>query len=111
MSNMKITMDKSMRNFLWDIFIRSFECKDALYEDCSVLSDEEKSTLVESYNEDFLTSCTFIRSDLSLFKTETEHSLELLLLLTTLLFPILLIISQLYCNVMKSRIQRKVTKS
>lgn len=46
---MKITQAESLKNFLWDIFIRSFECKDALYEDCSVLSDEEKSTLVESY--------------------------------------------------------------
>ena len=46
---MKITPADSLRNFLWDIFIRSFECMDALYEDCSVLSDNEKHQLINSY--------------------------------------------------------------
>lgn len=40
---------QSLNNFLWDIFVRSFECKDALYEDCSSLNDSEKHALIESY--------------------------------------------------------------
>jgi virginiamycin A acetyltransferase len=49
MENVKIIQTESLKNFLWDIFIRSFECKDALYEDCSVLSDNEKQQLINSY--------------------------------------------------------------
>lgn len=40
---------KSVRNFLWDVFIRSFECKDVLYEDICVLNEDEKARLIESY--------------------------------------------------------------
>jgi virginiamycin A acetyltransferase len=40
---------KSLNNFLWDIFIRSFDCKDVLYEDICVLGEGERARLIESY--------------------------------------------------------------
>jgi virginiamycin A acetyltransferase len=40
---------ESLNNFLWDLFLRSFEGKDALYEDSSVLNDSEKCKLIKSY--------------------------------------------------------------
>ena len=46
---MDATRAKSFNNFLWDIFIRSFDCKDVLYEDVRVLSEGEKARLIESY--------------------------------------------------------------
>jgi virginiamycin A acetyltransferase len=49
MDEMKITPDESLKNFLWDIFIRSFECKNDLYEDISVLDDDEKTRLLQSH--------------------------------------------------------------
>jgi virginiamycin A acetyltransferase len=52
MDEMKITPDESLKNFLWDIFIRSFECKNDLYEDISVLDDDEKTRLLQAYFKD-----------------------------------------------------------
>jgi virginiamycin A acetyltransferase len=49
MNNMKITPDESLKNFLWDIFIRSFDCRNDLYEDSSVLDSDEKTKLLQSH--------------------------------------------------------------
>ena len=40
---------KSLNNFLWDIFVRSFDCRNDLYEDSSVLNSDEKTRLLESH--------------------------------------------------------------
>jgi virginiamycin A acetyltransferase len=52
MDEMKITPDESLKNFLWDIFIRSFDCRNDLYEDSSVLDDDEKTRLLQAYFKD-----------------------------------------------------------
>ena len=52
MKNVKTTEAESLKNFLWDIFIRSFECKNDLYEDISVLDDDEKTRLLQSHFKD-----------------------------------------------------------
>jgi virginiamycin A acetyltransferase len=52
MDDMKITQEESLKNFLWDIFIRSFDCRNDLYEDTSVLDDVEKSKLLQAYFKD-----------------------------------------------------------
>ncbi len=52
MDNMKITLDESLKNFLWDIFIRSFDCRNDLYEDSSILDDDEKARLFQSHFKD-----------------------------------------------------------
>jgi len=52
MDEMKITPDKSLENFLWDIFIRSFDCRNDLYEDTSVLDGDEKARLLQSHFKD-----------------------------------------------------------
>lgn len=49
MDEMKITQAESLKNFLWDIFIRSFECKNDLYEDTYVLNVDEKTRLLQSH--------------------------------------------------------------
>ncbi|MDD5327093.1 MAG: CatB-related O-acetyltransferase [Phycisphaerae bacterium] len=49
---MKITSDESLKNFLWDIFIRSFDCRNDLYEDTSVLDENEKTKLLQAYFKD-----------------------------------------------------------
>jgi virginiamycin A acetyltransferase len=49
MDDMKITPDESLKNFLWDIFIRSFDCRNDLYEDIAVLDSDEKTMLLQSY--------------------------------------------------------------
>lgn len=49
MDEMKIPPDESLQNFLWDIFIRSFDCKNDLYDDCSVLNSDEKTKLLQSH--------------------------------------------------------------
>lgn len=52
MDDMKITQDESLKNFLWDIFIRSFDCRNDLYEDSSVLNHDEKTRLLQSHFKD-----------------------------------------------------------
>jgi acetyltransferase-like isoleucine patch superfamily enzyme len=52
MDDMKITSEESLKNFLWDIFIRSFECKNDLYEDVSILDSDEKTSLLQSHFKD-----------------------------------------------------------
>lgn len=49
MDDMKITQEESLNNFLWDIFIRSFDCRNDLYEDVSVLNSDEKTRLIQSH--------------------------------------------------------------
>lgn len=49
---MEIALDESLRNFLWDIFIRSFECRNDLYEDSSALDSDEKVRLIQSHFKD-----------------------------------------------------------
>jgi virginiamycin A acetyltransferase len=52
MDDMKITPDESLQNFLWDIFIRSFDCRNDLYEDSSILNSDEKIKLLQSHFKD-----------------------------------------------------------
>ncbi len=49
MENTKITQAESLKNFLWDIFIRSFDCRNDLYEDTSVLNSDARARLLESH--------------------------------------------------------------
>jgi acetyltransferase-like isoleucine patch superfamily enzyme len=49
MDEIKITPDDSLNNFLWDIFIRSFDCRNDLYEDTLILNDNEKAGLLQSH--------------------------------------------------------------
>ncbi len=46
--NLNISVNESFKNFLWDTLLRSYDCRENLYEDSSVLSGVQQEQLIKS---------------------------------------------------------------